>query len=454
MKHTNDLGRDPIRPLVLRLTIPTMIAQLVNVLYSIVDRIYIGNIPGDGALALAGAGICGPIVTLLSSFGSLVGIGGSILFAIRLGEKNQAAAKKILANSFFMLLVLSAVLTVTFLLCKEPLLWQFGASALTFPYADTYLSIYTMGTFFALMAIGLNYFITSQGFSVAGMTTVLIGAVLNIILDPILIFGLHLGIAGAAIATVISQMCSCLFVLCFLFSRRSPIRITFGGYDGQLIKRITFLGLSPFLILFTDSVIIIGMNAVLQRFGGKSQGDMLITCVTIVQSYMLLITAPMLGITSGSQPIISFNYGAVQSDRVKKAIGFVLQLCIGFTAVMFLLSQLLPHYFVRIFTQDPAYIRLSSWGIRVFTAAIIPLAFQYVLVDSLTALSATHFSLGLSLFRKSSYFGFTCLLPVFFGAKSAFCAEPLADLIASLVTTLTFLLVYPKIIRAREEGRL
>ena len=222
MARENDLGNDSITQLVLKLAIPTMIAQFVNMLYSIIDRIYIGNIPGEGSIALAGVGICGPIVTLLSSFGTLIGLGGSILMAMRMGEGNMKRAKQILSNSFLTLVVLSVTLTVSFLLMKDKLLMWFGASETTFVYANTYMTIYTAGTFFALMAIGLNYFITCQGFSTIGMATVLIGAFANIVLDPIFIFVFDMGVAGAAIATVISQILSCSFAIGFLFSKRPP----------------------------------------------------------------------------------------------------------------------------------------------------------------------------------------------------------------------------------------
>lgn len=452
MKKTNDLGKDNILSLVLRLAVPTMIAQFVNVLYSIVDRMYIGNIKGTGDIALAGVGVCGPIVTLLSSFGTLVGLGGSILFSMRMGEGSKKKAEQILANSFLMLTAFSAVLTVTFLILKDRLLMWFGASEVTFPYADQYLTIYTCGTFFALMAVGLNYFINCQGFSTIGMMTVLVGAVSNIILDPIFIFLLHMDVAGAAVATVISQIASCAFAVIFLFSRRVPVRITFGNYQFSLMRRILSLGISPFLILATDSVLLIATNAVLQHYGGKSEGDMLITCATIVQSYMMLITSPMLGISSGTQAIISYNYGAKQTARVRRTEKDVLIFCLCFTAFMFIVSRFLPQYFVLLFTRDTAYIDTSLWGIGVFTMMIIPLSFQYTFVDGLTALGRTKTALGLSILRKGGYLAFTILLPSFWGARSAFYAEPAADLLASIVSTMTFLLIFEKHLHARELG--
>ncbi|MDD3203413.1 MAG: MATE family efflux transporter, partial [Pygmaiobacter massiliensis] len=294
MKKINDLGRDSMLGLVLRLAIPSMIAQLVNVLYCIIDRMYIGNIPEIGTLALAGVGVCGPIVTLLSSFGTLVGIGGSILMAMKLGEGDEKTAKQVLSNSFLLLLIFSGLLTVSFLLLKDHLLTWFGASDVTFVYADTYMTIYTLGTFFALLAIGLGSFITCQGFANISMTAVLIGAGGNILLDTVFVLVLNWGVAGAAWATVLSQMASCLFSVLFLFrSRRIRVRISFGGYSGALIKRILSIGVSPFLILATDSILLIAMNAMLKKYGGPTEGDLLITAVTIVQSFMMLVTGPM-----------------------------------------------------------------------------------------------------------------------------------------------------------------
>ena len=373
--------------------------------------------------------------------------------AMKLGEGSSKKAKQILSNCFLMLTLFSVFLTVLFLLCKDQLLMWFGASEITFPYADTYLTIYTAGTFFALMAMGLNYFITCQGFSMVGMATVLIGAVTNIILDPIFIFVFHMDVAGAAAATVIAQFASCVFAVCFLFSRRVPIRISFGNYSKAIMKKVLALGLSPFLILATDSIIIIIMNTVLQKFGGPSEGDMLISCATIVQSYLLLITGPMLGISSGTQAIISYNYGARASSRVKKAEWHILKLCLIFTSVMFVVSRIFPRYFTAIFTSDPAYQDLSVWGIKVATLAIIPLSFQYIFVDGLTALGCTRLSLYLSLFRKSCYVIFTVVLPMLFSAKNIFYAEPLADVISSLQSVVIFLLVLnPHLKKAGKKG--
>ena len=452
MAAENDLGRDNIKKLVIRIAVPSMLAQFVSVLYSIVDRIYIGNIPQIGDVSLAGAGICAPVITLLSSFATLIGIGGSVLFSMRLGAKDQEKAKNLLGTSFSMLLVFSAALTILFLLLKAPLLQWFGASQTTFPYANTYMTIYTLGTFFALLSMGMNYFITAQGYPGLGMATTLIGAVVNIVLDPVFIFLLHMNIAGAALATVLAQLSSCVFVLLTLKQKKMPIPLTLAPIRRSTAVRILKMGFSPFLILATDSMIIIALNAVLQHFGGPEYGDTLITCATIVQSYMLLITSPMLGITGGSQPLISFNMGAGKVERIRKIVLCVLLLCIGFTTFMFLLSRFVPQYFVRIFTQNPEYSSLSVWGIQVFTLGVIPLSFQYVFVDALTAMSLTKLSLFLSLLRKSEYFAATCLLPLFFAARMCFYAEPIADTLCFFSSSLAFFLIYKKYLKG--EGRL
>ena len=452
MARTNDLGRDPVFPLVCRLAIPTMLAQLVSVLYSIVDRMYIGNIPDIGDLALAGVGVCGPIVTLLGSFANLVGLGGSPIMAMRMGEGDRKAAGRVLSNSFFMLVALAAVLTALFLLLKEHLLMWFGASTATFGYADSYLTIYTAGTFFALMATGMNSFLIAQGFSGLGMATVVLGAVLNIALDPVFIFVLDLGVAGAAIATVLSQMASCAFVLCALLRKTMPVPLRWGGFDRRIMGRIVTFGLSPFLIIATDSVLLIVLNTVLQRFGGPELGDTLVTCATIVQSYLLLITMPMGGLTLGTQPVVSFNYGAGNGKRIKTAMKSIVGLCLTFCAIMMVVTHTLSPLFVRLFTGDGELIARSVGYIKVFTAMILPLAIQYPLVDETTALGHVRLALFCSLFRKTVFLSCLLLLPALVSAEATFLSEPIADAVAATVTTILFLRFFPKILRERQGG--
>lgn len=441
MGKANDLRNDSILALVLKLTIPAMFAQLVNVLYSIIDRMFIGGVVGD--LALTGVGVCGPIVTLLSSFGTLVGIGGSIMMATEMGRGHLEKAKKILANSFLLLLIFSLTLTIVLLLAKRQMIYLFGGSDATYQYANTYLTIYTMGTPFALLALGLNYFISCQGFSLNGMITVLIGAFSNILLDTLFVYVLEKGVAGAAIATVLSQFFSCLYALRFLCGKRVQIRISLGEYDWRLICKILLLGFSPFLILATDSVIIIAMNMTLQHFGGE-QGDLLILAMTITQSYFLLITGPLIGISGGVQPLISFNFGAAQGERVEKTVHHALIMGILLTASMFVVSRLFSQFFVQLFTDNAETAALSIWGIKVFTLAIVPLAFQYVLVDALTALGRIKTALYLSVFRKSTFLLFTFLFARFTIAKNAFFAEPTVDLLGGIQSTILFVLVFKK----------
>lgn len=446
----NDLGKDNVRTLVLKLALPSMAAQLVNVLYGIVDRIFIGNISLIGEQALAGAGVCGPIVTLVSSFAFLIGIGGAPLLAMRLGEKNIQGARAILANAFVMLFAMGSVLTVVFLVFKTPLLMAFGASETTLPYANTYLTICIAGSLFSLMGTGLNQYIICQGFSTVAMRAVILGAVLNIVLDPIFIFVFDLKVAGAAIATVISQCASCALVILFLLGKRAHVSITFYGYSWRIMRRIITFGISPFIIIATDSVIMIVLNSVLQRYGGAEKGDVLITCATIVLSYFQLISMPLGGITGGTQPILSYNYGAKRSDRIKQAQRWILALCLMFTSIMFVMSYVLPEAFVTIFTRNPEYIKLSVWGIRVFTIGIIPMSFQYAFVDCLTALGIAKAAISLSLFRKTVFLLCTVLLPMYFAAESAFFAEPISDCLAGVISSLVFILIFNRLLKKRE----
>lgn len=446
MKLENNLDTDDVKGLVWRLAIPSMLAQFVSVFYSIVDRMYIGNIPQIGEIALAGVGICGPIVTLVSSFAFLIGIGGAPLMSIRLGEKNERAARQILANCFLMISVLSVILTIGSLYLRSNLLWWFGAGESTYDYAYRYITIYLMGTVFALMTTGLNQFIICQGFAKVGMLAVVLGAVSNIILDPIFIFALGMGVEGAAIATVLSQMVSCLFVLRVLFSNRVPIRITFRGYDRQVMKRIIMIGMTPFIIIAMDNLLIISMNAVIQRYGGAGQGDTLLTCATILQSFMLIVTMPLGGITGGTQTILGYNYGAKRPDRIIQAEKSIFRLGCIFTAVMFLIAQLIPGVFVRIFTRNEEYIRLTEWAIRVYTIGIIPLSAQYTIVDGFTGMGISRVAISLSMFRKIVFFAGVFLIPPVFGINNVFFTEPLSDILGSLLSIIVFFTLFKRVV--------
>ena len=438
MKLENNLGTDPIRPLVLRIAIPSMLAQFVSVLYSIVDRIYISNIPVIGETALAGVGVCGPVVTMIGAFASLIGVGGAPLMSIRMGAGKTEEARRILANSFLMLCVCSVALMAVVYPLRRPMLMAFGASDATYGYANTYFSVYLLGTAFNLLALGLNQFIISQGYARKGMMSVMLGAALNIVLDPVFIFLLDMGVAGAAVATVLSQLGSCLYVLRFLFSKSVPIPIT--------------LGMTPFLIIGVDNVMIIAMNAILQSYGGAELGDQLVTCATIAQSFMLVVTMPLGGISAGTGTILAYNYGARRRDRIVKAQAFIAALCAAYVTALFLLSRLGGGLFVGLFTTEPVLAAEALDAIHVCTLALLPLGIQYAIVDGFTGMGKVQVSLPLSAFRKAVYFIALFALPARFGARAAFWAEPISDVLGSLVSIAVYALVIRHLLRFPEDA--
>lgn len=434
----SNLNTDDIKGLVCRLAFPSMLAQFISVLYSIVDRMYIGNIPEIGDAALAGVGVCGPIVTLISSFAFLIGIGGAPLLSMRLGAKDEKGAKQVLANAFLMMMAFSVILTVVSYMLKNQMLLWFGAKEGIFPYADEYMSVYLAGTAFALIAAGLNQLIICQGYAKTGMASVAVGAFLNIVLDPVFIFVLDMGVRGAALATVISQAASAAFVLIVLFVK-TPVKITFHGYSWRMAGRILLMGLTPFLIIAFDNVLIISLNSVLGRYGGDG-AEQLLTCNAILQSFMLVITMPLGGITGGTQTIFGFNVGAGRPDRIFKALKSVIKICLVFTTVMFLVSNLIPHVFVRIFTRDAANIELTVWMIRMYTLGVIPLAVQYTLVDSFTGMGFVKYAIFCSALRKTLYLGFVFLLPRVLEIQQVVFVEPISDIGGTIITVLVFFL--------------
>lgn len=439
--NENSLGEDNIWRLLLKLTIPSMLAQFVNVFYGIVDRIFIGNIDGIGALALAGVGVTTPVITLLTSFAYLAGMGGAPLAAIKMGSGEKSDAEKILFNSFVLLSITAVVLTAVFFGIKTPLLRLFGATENTIVYADEYMTYYLIGAIFAMLTLGLNTFITAQGFSKIAMASVLIGAIINIALDPIFIFVLKLDVKGAAIATVIAQFFSCVWVLAFLFGKKTFIRLRlrFKALSLKFAKKILTLGLSPFLIMCTESVIIIALNSVISRTAG-SNADIYLAAATIVVSFLQLVINPLGGITMGAQPLLSYNLGAGKIDRIRGTILRLFVLCFTFNAVMFTLAMTVPSYFSHIFTSDADIIDAAALGIRINTAGLLLLAFQYAIVDGFTALNCPKYAVFLSLTRKLGIIlPLTFLLPIL--TKNpilAFAAEPIADAIGGILSLITF----------------
>ncbi len=449
--RVNHLGSDPIPQLVRRLALPAMLAQFVNVLYSIIDRMYIGNIANVGDIALAGVGICGPIVTMISAFAAWIGNGGAPLLSIKSGEQNKEGASAILANCFVLLIGMAVCLTIGAYLCKDALLVWFGATERIFPYAETYMRIYLIGTVFAVLSLGLNQFIICQGFSNLGMVSVIIGAVLNILLDPLFIFALHMGVRGAAVATVLSQAASCAFSLYILFRGPVPVKITFRGYSFSVCRDVLTLGLTPFLIILFDNVLIIVQNVMLKNYGG-ADSDMLLTCNTIVQSFMLIITMPLSGISGGTQSVLGYNYGAGDTARIRLAEKHILKTALLFCTIMFIFAQwdVSAGIFVGLFTQNAAYRSMTVHFIHIYTLSVIPLAVQYALVDGLTGMSLVGASLPLSFFRKGIYIALAVFLPIRFGAPAMFYAEPLSDVVAAVITTIVFVTVVPGLLRKRE----
>ena len=452
MRLENNLGTDAIRPLVWRIAIPSMLAQFVSVLYSIVDRIYISNIPQVGEIALAGVGVCGPVVTMLGAFASLVGVGGAPLMSIRLGAGRTEEAKRIVANSFLMLCVCGVLLTGAVFPLRKTMLMAFGASETTFPYANTYFTVYLCGTIFNVLSLGMNQFIICQGFARKGMISVMLGAALNIVLDPVFIFALDLGVLGAALATVLSQLASCVYVLGTLFGRGVPVRIAFGGYRLRLMGKILTIGLTPFLIVGIDNVMIIAMNSILQHYGGPGTGDRLVTCATIAQSFMLVVTMPLSGISCGTQTILAFNFGARQKKRVLEAFRFITALCVGYVTVLFLLAWLAGPLFVRLFTREPGLAAEAYSAIKAVTLAIIPLGIQYEIVDGFTGMGQVRLSLPLSLFRKLVYFTALFALPALFGARAAFYAQPISDVLGPVASVTVYRLAMKKILDFPESS--
>ena len=443
------LGSEPVGKLMLRMALPTVAAQIINMLYNLVDRIYIGHIPGVGAMALTGVGVCMPLIMIVSAFAALVGNGGAPRPMKMEARGEPEAAEQTLGNCFTLQLIISAVLTVVLLRWNRDFLLAFGASKNTIEYAVSYMNIYAAGTLFVQLTLGMNAFITAQGFAKTGMLSVLIGALANIAFDPVFIFGFHMGVRGAAVATVLSQMASCAYVLRFLFSRRAPVRITFGEYDWQIMKRVLLIGLSPFLIIAFDNILIIALNTVIQKYGGAEQGDMLLTCMTIVQSFMLMVTMPLGGITSGTQTILGYNYGARRPERIKKAEVHIAALGLVFTTVMFLIAHTIPQFFVRIFTQNETYVELTVWAIKIYTLGIIPLAAQYTVVDGFTGMGIARVAITLSMFRKMIFLGGAFLIPATMGIKYIFYTEPVSDFISAAVSVVIYFLVIDRIINRK-----
>jgi len=432
------LERTPIYRLVFRLGIPAMFGQFFTLLYSIVDRIFVGQISGAGEIALASIGVCAPAFTAVTAFAYMIGIGGASYMSISLGQRNQQQAREILGNAFWLLVDISGVVTVVLLLLHRPVLYLLGCSDAMYPFAKNYFVIYICGTAASLCGIGLNQFLLAQGLAKQGMLSVVMGAVVNVLLDPLLIFGCNLGIAGAAIATVISQFCMAVYVLLQLCNRRMPIRLGFCKLQWKISARIIVIGSMSFLITLLDNLIIILLNVVLRTYGGASLGDQLITCATVVQSFMTIIFCPAQGITTGCGTIFSYHYGRGNYSKIRQAFIGVFLLCSLYIGFLEILVQTFPQAFVRLFLQDSTLSQQASISIRMYTLALLGVAVQYALVDGLTAIGRIRYAFPLSIFRKVVYIVCIFGLPMLFDISFIFYAESIADAVGATFSLLLF----------------
>ena len=442
-----DMGSGDVKKLLLQLMIPAVVAQVVNLLYNIVDRIYIGHIEGIGAAALTGVGLFAPILMLMNAFAMLIGAGGAPRTAIAMGQGDKEQAEKIVSNSFTMLLIFSAVLTVVFWLGAPSMLRLFGASDTTLPYALAYSRIYILGTVFVLIVMGMNPFITAQGFAKISMLTTVIGAVINIILDPILIFVFGLGVRGAAIATVLSQAVGAIWILKFLTGPKTNLKLSRDKMklEKNIILPVMGLGISSFVMLSTASLLSISFSSSLARYGG----DIAVGAMTVITSVSQLATLPLQGLCQGGQPVISFNFGAGKKDRVKEAFRFQLTLCVSYVVIFWLVMMLAPGAVAGIFTSDAALIEYTTWALRIYMAGIFAFGVQICCQQSFMALGQAKVSLLLACLRK-----LILLIPLIFilphllpdPVFGVFVAEPVSDVLAAVITAVTFFSRFDKIL--------
>lgn len=450
VKNDERLGSAPLGRLMVSMALPAVAAQVINVLYNIVDRIYIGHIPGYGELALTGVGVTAPILMVISAFSAFAGMGGAPQASIQLGKKNYEGAEKILGTSVAMLLLFSVVLTVVFQAFKTPILYAFGASDNTIVHAREYITIYLTGTVFVQFALGLNTYISGQGNAKIAMLSVLLGAVTNIILDPVLIFGFHMGVRGAALATVISQALSAAWVLRFLTGSNSVIRIRRKQIrlDKKTVLGIGALGISPFIMQSTESLVMITLNTGLQKYGG----DMYVGTMSIMASVMQLITIPVQGVAQGVQPIMSYNYGAGNLKRVKDTFLRMVLVCLAGTMVFAGIAVLRPEFYARLFSSNEELTMLTCRYMPVYFLGITIFGIQMGCQTTFLALGQAKVSLVIALLRKIVLLvPLAVLLPRFMGVDGVYRAEPVADFTSVAVTMLLFFFTARKILSGEQQ---
>ena len=450
-RNNEDMGSGSVKRWMVKMAVPAVIGQVVNLLYNIVDRIYIGHISGIGGSALTGVGLFTPILMLITAFAMLAGAGGAPRAAIAMGKGSREEAEKIMANCFTVLLILAVILTAVFSVFLPSLLRLFGASDVTLPYGTTYGRIYILGSIFVLTVMGMNPFLTTQGFSRMSMMTTVIGAGINIVLDPIFIFVLDLGVAGAALATVLSQAVSAVWILKFLTGKKTLLKLKSGNMilERKIIAPCLGLGVSSFVMVSTESLLSISFTSSLSRYGG----DVAVGAMTVLTSINQLITMPMQGVCQGGQPLMSFNYGAKKLNRVKEAFLCQFLTCVTYTAVFWSLLMLFPNAFAGIFTSDTALVEYTAWAIRVFLAGCFSVGFQLSCQQAFVALGQAKTSLIMACLRKLILLiPLIFILPLFFEnqAFAVFLAEPVSDILSAVVTTAVFARFFRKLMK---EGK-
>lgn len=453
MSKEVNLGEEPIGKLLLILALPAIISQIVNALYNMVDRMYIGHIPEVGAAALTGVGVCFPLIMIVSAFAYLFGVGGSPRASIFMGRKDNNTAEKILGNCFISLIIVSIILTLIMLIFKEPLLYLFGASENTITYASNYITIYAIGTIFVQLTLGLNAFISAQGFSKISMLTVLIGAVTNIILDPIFIFGFNMGVEGAATATVISQALSAAFAFKFITGNTTILKLRKNNFkiNKNIILPSIALGVAPFIMQSTESILVLCFNSSLLKYGG----DLAVGAMTILSSIMQFAMLPLQGITQGGQPIISYNYGAKNKERIKKGFKLILMSCLIYSTILWAVCEFYPKILINIFISELKLEQLSLWAIKIYMASLLFMGAQVACQQTFIAFGKAKISTFLAIFRKV-----ILLIPLIYilpnlmdnKVKAVFLAEPIADIIAIATTCIMFMISLKKILKETDKN--
>ena len=446
------LATEPIGKLLFRLSIPTVVAQLINMLYNIVDRIYIGHMSGDGSLALTGVGVCMPLIMLVAAFAALVSSGGAPRASIFMGEKDQNSAEKTLGNCFSLQIVVSVILTAVLLIWNKDLLLAFGASENTIGYATDYMSIYAIGTLFVQMTLGMNTFITAQGFTTVSMVSVIIGAVCNIVLDPIFIFGFGMGVKGAALATIISQMLSCVWIISFLCGKKTQLKIKKENLKlrADIILPCIALGTAAFVMQSSESVISVCFNSSLLKYGG----DIAVGAMTIMTSVMQFAMLPLQGIAQGAQPITSYNFGAKNADRVKKTFRLLLITCLTYSIALWAAVVIAPQVFVKIFTSDSTLAQFAAPMLRIYLGGLGLFGIQIACQMTFTSLGKAANSIVVAVVRK-----FVLLLPLIYimpslladKTQAVYMAEPVADIIAVTFTAILFTFQFKKALKEITE---